>query len=176
MPVRAVVRAAEKGRPWAEKGSEVAIASVGDADGLAKAFSGVDGVFLMTQPDVDPEPGFPKTHEAIAAVKAAIVATRPGKVVFLSTVGAQVGEFNLLNNSKITEEGLRGMPVPVALLRAAWFMENASWDVEAAKARVVPSFLQPLDHPIPMVATADIGRTVADLLRESWTGLRVVEL
>jgi len=167
LPVRAVVRAAEKGRPWAEKGCEVAIASVADADGLAKTFSGVDGVFLMTPPDFDPEPGFPKTHEAIAAVKAAIVATRPGKVVFLSTVGAQVGEFNLLNNSKIMEEGLRGMLVPVALLRAAWFMENASWDVEAAKAGVVPSFLQPLDHPIPMVATADIGRTAADLLRES---------
>jgi NAD(P)H dehydrogenase (quinone) len=46
LPVRAVVRAAEKGRPWAEKGCEVAIASVADADGLAKAFSGVDGVFL----------------------------------------------------------------------------------------------------------------------------------
>ena len=68
------------------------------------------------------------------------------------------------------------MSVPVAFLRAAWFMENASWDVEAAKAGVVPSFLQPLDHPIPMVATADIGRTAADLLRESWTGLRIVEL
>ena len=27
-----------------------------------------------------------------------------------------------------------------------------------------------------MVATDDIGRTAADLLRESWTGLRIVEL
>ena len=115
----------------------------------------------MTPPDFDPEPGFPCTQEAIAAVKTAVSAARPGKVVFLSTVGAQVAEFNLLNNSKITEEGLRTVPVPVALLRAAWFMENASWDVEAAKAGVVPSFLQPLDHPIPMVATADIGRTAA---------------
>jgi uncharacterized protein YbjT (DUF2867 family) len=87
-----------------------------------------------------------------------------------------VAEFNLLNNSKITEEGLRTMRVPVAFLRAAWFMENASWDVEAAKAGVVPSFLQPVDHPIPMVATADVGRTAADLLRESWTGQRIVEL
>ena len=69
-----------------------------------------------------------------------------------------------------------GVSVPVAFLRAAWFMENASWDVEAAKAGVVSTFLQPLDHPIPMVATADIGNTAAELLRESWTGLRIVEL
>jgi NAD(P)H dehydrogenase (quinone) len=176
LPVRAVVRDVEKGRPWADKGCEVAIASIADIDGLTNAFFGVDGVFLMTPPDFDPEPGFPKTHEAIAAVKHAIAATRPGKVVFLSTVGAQVAEFNLLNNSKITEEGLRTVRVPVAFLRPAWFMENASWDVGAAKAGVVPSFLQPLDHPIPMVATADVGRTAAALLRENWTGQRIVEL
>ena len=176
LPVRAVVRDAGKGRPWVEKNCEVAIASIDDADGLTKAFSGVDGVFLMTPPDFDPEPGFPKTHEAIAAVKAAISAAQPAKVVFLSTVGAQVAEFSLLNNSKITEEGLRSASVPVAFLRAAWFMENSSWDVEAARAGVVRSFLQPLDHPIPMVATADIGSTAANLLRESWAGLRIVEL
>jgi NAD(P)H dehydrogenase (quinone) len=176
LPVRAVVRDSDKGRPWADKGCEVAVASISDADGLTKAFSGAEAVFLMTPPDFDPEPGFPKTHEAIAAVKHAAAGARPGKVVFLSTVGAQVAEFNLLNNSKITEEGLRTVPVPVAFLRAAWFMENASWDVEAAKAGVVPSFLQPLDHPIPMVATIDIGSTAADLLRESWRGLRIVEL
>ena len=176
LPVRGVVRDADKGRPWADKGCEVAVASISDAAGLTSAFSDVDGVFLMTPPDFDPEPGFPKTHEAIAAVKAAIAAAQPAKVVFLSTVGAQVTEFNLLNNSKITEEGLRTVPVPVAFLRAAWFMENASWDVAAAKAGIIPSFLQPLDHPIPMVATTDIGSTAAELLRESWTGLRIVEL
>ena len=143
LPIRAVVRDADKGRPWAEKGCEVAIASIADADDLTNAFSGVAGVFLMTPPDFDPEPGFPKTLDAIAAIKTAIDAARPGKVVFLSTVGAHVGKFNLLNNAKITEEGLRTEHVPVAFLRAAWFMENASWDVEAAKAGVVPSFLQP---------------------------------
>jgi len=48
--------------------------------------------------------------------------------------------------------------------------------VAAAKTGTVPSFLQPLDHPIPMVATSDIGQTAADLLRDSWTGNRIVEL
>src|SRR4029078_1369067 len=83
LPIRAVVRDANKGRPWAEKGCEVAIASIADADALTKAFSGVAGAFLMTAPDFDPEPGFPSTHEAIAAIKTAIDAARPGKVVFL---------------------------------------------------------------------------------------------
>ena len=176
LPVRAVVRDEEKGKPWAAKGCAIAVASVGDADALTKAFSGTNGVFLMTPPDFDPEPGFPKTRANAVAFEAAIEAARPAKVVFLSTVGAQVSEPNLLNNSKITEEMLRTVSVPVAFLRAAWFMENAAWDVEAARSGVIPSFLQPLDHAIPMVATADIGRTAAELLRDRWSGVRLVEL
>ncbi len=174
--VRAVVRSAAKGKAWADKGCEVAIAEIGDAAALTAAFAGTDGVFLMTPPNFDPEPGFPDARSNAVAIEAAIKAARPAKVVFLSTVGAQVSEPNLLNNAKITEEMLRGAPVPVAFLRAAWFMENAAWDVEAAGAGVVPSFLQPLDHAIPMVATADIGATAAALLQESWTGVRIVEL
>jgi NAD(P)H dehydrogenase (quinone) len=71
---------------------------------------------------------------------------------------------------------LRTVSVPVALLRAAWFMENASWDVESAKTGLVHSFLQPLDHRIPMVATEDIAQTAVALLGESWRGVRIVEL
>jgi NAD(P)H dehydrogenase (quinone) len=174
--VKAVVRNAEKAQPWIAQGCEVAIASVDDAAALTAAFRGTEGVFLMTPPDYDPEPGFPQTHRAAAAIRHAIEAGRPGKVVFLSTVGAQVAELNLLNNSTITEEVLRTTSAPVALLRAAWFMENAAWDVEAARKGAIQSFLEPLDHPIPMVATADIAQTATDLLQEPWKGVRVVEL
>jgi uncharacterized protein YbjT (DUF2867 family) len=56
-------------------------------------------------------------------------------------------------------------------------MENSAWDVApATKNGVIPSFLQPLDKPVPMVATADIGRVAAELLQETWTGHRIVEL
>jgi NAD(P)H dehydrogenase (quinone) len=130
----------------------------------------------MTPPNYDPEPGFPQTHKAAAAIRHAIEATRPGKIVFLSTVGAHVAEPNLLNNSRITEEMLRTTSVPIAFLRAAWFMENAAWDVEAARKGVIPSFLQPLDHRIPMIAASDIARTAAELFDETWTGVRVIEL
>ena len=174
--VRAVVRDAEKGRSWAAQGCETATASVEDATGLTKAFHGVEGVFLMTPPNYDPEPGFPETHKAAAAIWQAIETSRPGKVVYLSTVGAQVAEHNLLNNSKITEDMLRTTSIPIALLRAAWFMENAAWDVEAARKGGIPSFLQPLDHRIPMVAASDIARTAAELLGEAWTGVRMTEL
>lgn len=59
--VRAVVRDGEKGRPWSALGCDVEIASVEDAASLTKAFDGAEGVFLMTPPNYDPEPGFPHT-------------------------------------------------------------------------------------------------------------------
>src|SRR6202046_2508012 len=164
--VRAVVRDEAKGKSWAGRGCDVATADIGDAEARRAAFAGTDGVFLMTPPDFDPEPGFPETRANAVAIKAAIETARPAKVVFLSTVGAQVAEPNLLNNSMMTEQMLRTVSVPVALLRAGWFMENAAADIEAARSGVVSSFLQPLDHAIPMVATADIGRTAAALLRD----------
>ncbi len=75
------------------------------------------------------------------------------------------------------ENELRGLATPITFLRPGWFMENAAWDVAPAREKgVIPSFLQPLDKKVPMVATADIGRTAAELLLESWPSGRVVEL
>ncbi|HEY1742214.1 MAG TPA: NmrA family NAD(P)-binding protein [Granulicella sp.] len=174
--VRAVVRTPAKGEEWAALGCEVAVANIDDAAALTEAFRGAEGVFLMTPPNYDPEIGFPDTHQNAAAIREAIEKGQPKKVVFLSTVGAQATELNLLNNSGITEAMLRTVSVPVAFLRAAWFMENAAWDIESAKTGVVHSFLQPLDHRIPMVATEDIAQTATGLLSETWKGVRVVEL
>lgn len=174
--VRAVVRDAAKGASWASKGCELAVAAIEDQASLANAFAGVDGVFLMIPPDYDPAPGFPAMRALIGNVVAALEASRPARVVFLSTVGAHVERFSLLNNSKMMEEALRRLSMPVGFLRAAWFMENARWDLEAARKGVLHSFLQPLEHPIPMVATADIASTVAGMLTETWHGTRIVEL
>jgi NAD(P)H dehydrogenase (quinone) len=56
-------------------------------------------------------------------------------------------------------------------------MENCRWDVAGARENgAILSFLQPLDKPFPMVATADIGRVAAELLQDMQDGPRVVEL
>ena len=57
------------------------------------------------------------------------------------------------------------LQIPVTCLRPALFMENSAWDVaEARDSGVIASFLQPLDKPVPMIATADIGRLAAQLI------------
>jgi NAD(P)H dehydrogenase (quinone) len=176
-PVRGVLRDARKAEAWSALGCEIALAAIDDAAALATAFRGVEGVFVLLPSSFDPAPGFPEVRRIVAAVRSALEAARPAKVVCLSTIGAQAAQPNLLNQLGIMEQMLASLPMPVVFLRAAWFMENAAWDVTPARETgVVPSFLQPLDKPLPMVATADIGRLAATLLRESWSGRRIVEL
>ena len=176
-PVRAVVRNADKGAVWAAEGCEVALAAMDDEVALTAAFEGAEAVFVLPPPNFDPEPGFPEARAFAAATRNALVASNVSKVVYLSTIGAQATKENLLTQHTISEEIFRTLPIPVTFLRPAWFMENSSWDVAPARDNgVIPSFLQPLDKPVPMVATIDIGHTAARLLQETWTGHRIVEL
>jgi NAD(P)H dehydrogenase (quinone) len=94
----------------------------------------------------------------------------------LSTVGADAPRPNLLNVLGLMEKAFESLPVPVTFLRAAWFMENAAWDIDSAKSGLIRSYLQPLERAVPMVSTDDVGRVAAALLQERWDGTRVVEL
>ena len=175
--VRAVVRDADKGRFWSDLGCEVAMAEMEDAEALTHAFTHVTGVFILPPSNFDPEPGFPEAKAVISAVRQALDATRPARVVCLSTIGAQAAQSNLLTQRTLMEETLSTLLLPVTFLRPAWFMENLSWDVAQARDQgVLSSFLQPLDKAVPMVATADVGRVAAELLLQDWSGKRVVEL
>jgi NAD(P)H dehydrogenase (quinone) len=165
--VRAIVRDLGKGRAWAERGCEIALAEMNDAASLATAFKDAEGVFILPPSEFDPSPGFPEARLCIAAVKTALESAHPNKVVCLSTVGAQARQSNLLTQRTLLEKALGEMPMQITFLRPAWFMENSAWDVAPVRDNgIMPSFLQPLDKPLPMVATADVGRVAAELLLE----------
>ncbi|HXC99817.1 MAG TPA: NmrA family NAD(P)-binding protein [Verrucomicrobiae bacterium] len=176
-PVRAIVRDAAKGQAWSVRGCEVALATIEDPFSLAAAFRGVESVFMLVPPNFDPLPGFPEAQAMGKALRFALEQANPARVVYLSTIGAQASESNLLTQHTIIERALGGLPNPVTFLRPAWFLENSSWDLAPARDQgVIPSFLQPLDRPVPMVGTADIGKVAAELLQGTWKGHRVVEL
>jgi uncharacterized protein YbjT (DUF2867 family) len=176
-PVRAVVRDADKAREWTRRGCEIAFASMNDASTLAAAFEGVTGVFILPPSEFDPAPGFPEARAVIDAVMTALERSRPGKVVCLSTIGAQAAPTNLLAQRTLMEQALSTLTIPVTFLRPAWFMENFAWDVASARDEgLIASFLQPLDKPVPMIATVDVGRFAAELIQQDWTGRRIVEL
>jgi len=108
----------------------------------------------------------------------AIALAKPAEGVGLSSVGGtHASGLGLISQLHIMEETQSGLAAPTAILRPAWVMKNSLWDVAPAReAGGVASFLLPLDRPFPMVATDDIGRVAADILAQSWTGRRVIEI
>lgn len=176
-PVRAVVRSAEKARQWADMGCDIAIADVDDVSSLTDAFQNSAAAFVLLPPNFSPSEGFAETRRMIANLHAALSVSRPGKIVCISTIGAQATQPNLLNQLQLLEQSLSTLSLPVTFLRPGWFMENCLWEIEpAVRTGVIPSFLQPLDRAVPMIATADVGHVAAQLLQEHWVGKRIVEL
>ena len=174
--VRGIVRSEAKAQTWKEKGVELVTADYDEK--LTDAFSGVEGVFAMIPPNVVPEPGFPDSVGRIAAIKKAILTARPPKAVFLSSIGSEkISDLGLITTTHILEQELSNSSIPSAFLRAGSFIENILHSIPAARETgMYFAFYQPLEHPYPLVATADIGRIGADILLETWGGDRVIEI
>lgn len=174
--VRVVLRHREQGKIWAARGAEIAVASIEDADATAAALTGVSAAFLLNPPPVSGDP-FARTADLGTALAAAAQRARLPRAIVLSSIGAQhaagTGVIATLNRF---EALLEGAAQATAFLRAGYFVET--WSEVAATVvsdGLLPTFLDP-DQPIPMVSTIDVGRTAADVLSETWTGKRVIEL
>ena len=66
--------------------------------------------------------------------------------------------------------------MPVTFLRPGWFMENAAWDVAAARERRDPQLSAAARQAGADGRDGGCRRVAAELLQENWDGRRVVEL
>jgi uncharacterized protein YbjT (DUF2867 family) len=175
-PVRVVLRRADQAPVWQARGAAVAIASMDDAGAVATALEGASGAFLLNPPPVAGDP-HARTEEIGKALAEGVGRVGLPRAVVLSSIGAQhafgTGVIATLNR---LEGLLDGAAPSMAFLRPGYFLETWTEVADAAMAEgTLPTFLEP-GLAIPMVSTIDVGRAAADLLCESWTGRRVVEL
>ena len=175
--VRGVVRDAGRAADWAARGVTLATADQADAAALTAALAGADGAFVMLPPMFAPSADFAEARGLIAAMKSALATAAPPRVVALSSVGAQHDYgLGVITPLHLMEAALASLPA-VAFVRAGWFMENAASDVQPAfDSGRLASHLQPVDRPVPMVSTADVGRVAAEALARPWAGRRVIEV
>jgi NAD(P)H dehydrogenase (quinone) len=176
--VRGVVRNPGKAKAWADRGVVLVQSAYDDASGLAKAFTGAEGVFAMIPPDFAPAPGLPDQKRTIAAIREALEQAKPGKAVFLSSIGSeQPSGLGLITSTHLMEQATRTLPIPVAYLRAGSFMENWLGALDHIRATgEMPFFYAPLERKFPLIAARDIGLAGAKVLQDSWTGERVLEV
>jgi len=177
-PVRVLVRSEEKGRPWREKGAEVAVASLDDAASLTRALTGVAGAYLLVPPDLTTTEFMARGRRFIGAMSEALGSARVPHVVFLSSIGAQhakgTGPVPILHEGERRLEGLRA--TRATFIRAAYFIENLGSVVPLARSQgVLPCLFDP-NRRIAMIASVDIGRTAAQALLEPPAHKEVIEL
>jgi uncharacterized protein YbjT (DUF2867 family) len=163
--VRVIVRDEKKGAEWKARGAEVAVASLDDAEALARALRGAKGAYLLIPPAYTAPDLLAAQAVTRDAIVHAIAKSGVGHVVFLSSIGAHepsgTGPVRTLYDA---EQALRKASTPVTILRAPYFLENWAQVLPAVTSQgVLPSFL-PLDKPIETAATADIGEYAASLL------------
>ncbi|HEV2608701.1 MAG TPA: NAD(P)H-binding protein [Noviherbaspirillum sp.] len=175
--VRAVVRRPEAGADFRRQGAEIAVADLADTTALAAAFSGVDGVYVMTPPLLEVSDPDGTKRAFIKAIRAAAEQAGAPPLVVLSSLGAHLssgtGPVVLLHE---LEQALRDYPGSVSFLRAPYFLDNWAEAIgPATEEGVFPSLIT-LGVRIDMATTADIGRIAVQLLLEAHRGRRIVEL
>ncbi len=176
--VRGVVRNVAKAVEWRELGAEIVAAELSDKEQMARALEGSEGVYIMLPTYFEARDLFSENTRDLASLKHAVMTSGVRKVVFLSSIGAErdTGTGAIFKLHEM-EETFSSLPISTAAIRASWFMENFHGLIPSARETgVLWSLLDPLDLRVPMIATKDIGTLAADLLQQTWSGHRVIEL
>jgi uncharacterized protein YbjT (DUF2867 family) len=170
--VVAVGRDAERLEPYAERGARTHVSPLDDADRLSAALEGATGAFVMLAPGILPSStDFQAYQRSLITAQARAVqeAWRHGelrRVVTLSGWAANhPGARGPVWGLRRLEEAIDATGVPAVHLRAGSFMENLRADIASIGTTGSTGGLVPADLPLPMIATADIGRVAAEFLR-----------
>jgi uncharacterized protein YbjT (DUF2867 family) len=146
-------------------GAAMASADLTDRAALAAALEGSRGCFVLLP--FDPAGTEIANHQArmVDAITGAVADARVPHVVMLSSLGADSADGpRILRWLHALEAGLRNTGTVVSTVRCTHFQEKVGEVLDAAHAGVYPVFGDDLDTPVPMVATGDIGATVAATL------------
>lgn len=176
--VRAIGRDAGRLQALAAKGAEVAVGNVSDAAFLARAFEGAEAAYTLLPPDPR-SPDFRAAQDQVG--EATVRALRQAgvrRVVFLSSVGADLPSgTGPIAGLHAQEARLRDLGVATLLLRPGYFMENLYGSLPVIRHQGVNGSALAPDLRIALIATRDIGAAAAAaLLARDFSGVEVRNL
>jgi uncharacterized protein YbjT (DUF2867 family) len=161
--VRGIGRNAGHLQPMAQKGGEPFVCDLTNREGLAEAFTGVEGVYVMIPPDPT-RTDFRAHQDAVTdSIVSALERSKVTHAVMLSSIGADKAEKTgpVVGLHRMEEQLNRITGLNVLYLRAGYFMENTLMQAEMIQKKGVA--VGPLlpELKIPMIATRDIGAAAA---------------
>ncbi len=164
--VRAVVRdpGTEPAQALADAGAQLVRADIDDADSLRSAFTGVDGLFMMTT-FAGPTGVAGEVEHGRKMADAARDSEVP--IVVYSSVGGAERHTGIphFESKRRVEEHLSSLGIPVVFVRPTFFMENfARSEPQLKDGTLVVRLPLPADAPLQMIAVDDIGAVSAAAL------------
>ncbi|HUI92094.1 MAG TPA: NmrA family NAD(P)-binding protein [Chitinivibrionales bacterium] len=177
--IRVVGRNADHLKVLESKGAEVMTGDQADVGFLTKAFAKAKSVYLIVPPKYDSD-DYRAYYNAIGdAAVAAIRKSGVRKVVFLSSLGAELdsGTGPVLGLHDVESKLNTLRKVDTVAIRAGFMMENILWSIDMIKnKKMLGDSIDP-EVPIHLVAARDIGEKAAELLeRPRFKGHTVIEL
>lgn len=177
--VRAVGRSANKLEKFKQKGADVFVGDVADAEAMTRALTSADAAYLMIPPDMKAANVAAHQDSVINALSAAVEKAGLKHVVLLSSIGADKAEkVGPIKGLHRFEQRLNRIANLNALyLRPGFFMENLFQYIGLIKSMGMIAGPGRGDLPGPWIATRDIGAVAAEALRKrDFSGKQVREL
>ena len=176
--VRVMGRDAGRLAPLVARGAEAAVGDAADAGFLARAFAGAETAYTLIPPDLR-APDFRAHQDRVGEATAqALRQTGVKRVVFLSSVGADLPSgTGPIVGLHLQEERLRKLGVATLLLRPGYFFENLHASLPIIRHQGVNGGAIAPDVKMAMIATRDIGAAaVAAIAARDFTGVEVRNL
>jgi uncharacterized protein YbjT (DUF2867 family) len=176
--VKLLGRRPDKMRDFLNRGAEMGVGALDDADFLARETEDVEALFWVTPPGYGSDNLRAFQNRLGKAAATAIRTNRIQRVVNLSSIGADLesgaGPIGGLHD---VEELLNDAVHDIAHLRPGFFYENLLWQLDTLRKWGRISLPLSGTTRYPMIATSDIGRAAAQwLANPSWTGRNICEL
>jgi len=177
--VRLIGRSSERLKQFRDNGAEIAAGDQGDAAFLTRSFTNAESAYLLIPPKVD-SPDIIAYYNVMGdAAVAAIRDSGIKRVVFLSSLGAELeqgtGPVKGLHDVEQKLSWIIG--VNITILRPGYFMENTLGSIPLIKQKGINGGSIAADKKIAVIATRDIAEAAANLLGEGSPGVvRIREL
>ncbi|GAB3251913.1 NAD(P)H-binding protein [Larkinella harenae] len=166
-PITVITRDPQKADNWQQRGAQAAVVDIHDVDALSRVFRQGKRLFLLNPPAPPDTDTAAEERRSILAILAALKDSGLEKIVAESTYGAQpgdqIGDLGVLYEM---EQQLARQPIPVSIIRGAYYMSNWEFSLQTAQQEGKVYTLYPVDFKLPMVAPEDIGLLAARLLTE----------
>jgi uncharacterized protein YbjT (DUF2867 family) len=176
--VRVIGREAKKLQAFAARGAEVAAGDASDAAFLARAFAGADAAYTLIPPDFRAADFRAHQDRIGEATAAALRQSGVKRVVFLSSVGADLpAGTGPIAGLCAQEKRLAELGVDVLSLRAGYFFENLHASLPLIRHQGINGSAIAPDVKMSMIATRDIGSAAAAALAaKDFSGVQIRNL